>query len=252
MADKWLQDFETTRQLADDVQVGMVERQQTLREGGSVAKASAVLRRNMELLGKNLEKLQEQLQALSAKGAITEREATRRKDMISSLKTRKDYLVSTMRETATGPDRNFMIAHDTREAQQKSQGQWSTHAAYSGRGDMERGMNNEELILYQRQTIQDQDRSLDLLSRTIGNTKEIGLAIGDELDLHKNLLDDIDRGVDHNRDKMAKESSRMAKITRKSKSTGLFCCMVLLIVLFIVLAATDWGCKIVKPNNECN
>ena len=63
------------------------------------------------------------------------------------------------------------------------------------------------------------------------NMKKVGENIGEELDHHKVLLDDLDKNVDKNVTKMEKASGRMDKLMKKSSN----CCLFIIIFIEIVL-----------------
>eukprot|EP01116_Phalansterium_solitarium_P000933 TRINITY_DN10768_c0_g1_i2.p1 TRINITY_DN10768_c0_g1~~TRINITY_DN10768_c0_g1_i2.p1 ORF type:complete len:131 (+),score=3.52 TRINITY_DN10768_c0_g1_i2:423-815(+) len=61
--------------------------------------------------------------------------------------------------------------------------------------DQTRGLRTDQVLQVQRDIIQEQDRTLDLLGESIGRIKEIGHAIGRETDEQTVIIDDITAGV---------------------------------------------------------
>ena len=111
--------------------------------------------------------------------------------------------------------------------------------------------NNQDLLQMQSQIMRQQDDGLDVLAQTVARQKELGQAINRELDEQMPLLDRLDRHVDTTGAAVQKETRRVIRLTRKSAAGGGFCCLVFCIILFAALAATDWGCKIVKSKSRC-
>jgi len=79
--------------------------------------------------------------------------------------------------------------------------------------------NGQVLQLHQR-IMEDQDESLDRLSQSISRQRELSLQIGDELDSHAELLDDVDGLVDRTQHRLTGARKRMDTITRKAKDNG--------------------------------
>ena len=56
-------------------------------------------------------------------------------------------------------------------------------------------LNENELLQLQNRIIDDQDSRLDQLSETIQRQKNLGILIGNELDLHVDLLEETENAV---------------------------------------------------------
>lgn len=69
----------------------------------------------------------------------------------------------------------------------------------------------------------------------VSSTKHIGLAVGEELDLHARLLDDLDDDVDRTGSRL-KRAQRIAKfVYEKSSDCKLVMCGSLLVVVLVLL-----------------
>lgn len=81
----------------------------------------------------------------------------------------------------------------------------------------------------------DQDDELEEISRVVTSTKHIGLAVGEELDLHARLLDDLDDDVDRTGTRL-KRAQRLAKMVyEKSSDCKLIMCGSLLVVVLVLM-----------------
>ncbi|KAG9284289.1 hypothetical protein G9A89_002099 [Geosiphon pyriformis] len=60
-----------------------------------------------------------------------------------------------------------------------------------------RGLDNDGLVKLQQQAMSDQDLHVEQFSALLHRQKHIGLAIGQELDIQNNMLDDLDNDVEN-------------------------------------------------------
>ncbi|KAI8885178.1 Phox-like protein [Backusella circina FSU 941] len=75
-----------------------------------------------------------------------------------------------------------------------------------------RGLDNSQLVDYQRQVMQEQDMHLAQFSQLLARQKEIGYAISDELDAQVEVLNELDGQVERTATKLQCASKRLAKI----------------------------------------
>jgi len=68
--------------------------------------------------------------------------------------------------------------------------------------------------------MQDQDESLDRLSESIGRQRELSIQIGDELESHNGLLDDLDIMVDRSRSRLSGARKRLNRFSKKARDNG--------------------------------
>jgi len=71
---------------------------------------------------------------------------------------------------------------------------------------------NKNLLQVQKQLTEVQDHTLDDLLKVVERQKQIGIAIGAELDLHNSLLDEVDQKVDHVQKKLNKSTKQVQSI----------------------------------------
>ncbi|KAJ9082170.1 hypothetical protein DSO57_1006907 [Entomophthora muscae] len=96
---------------------------------------------------------------------------------------------------------------------------------------------NSQILEMQRQTFEDQDRNLDMLSQSLGRQREIGVIIGQELEHHVMLLDETSNAVDMTEARLNQAQSRLHRIDRKSKQCKLCGALVVLFIVLLVLLA---------------
>lgn len=81
-------------------------------------------------------------------------------------------------------------------------------------------LDNHQVLQLHRRVIEEQDQSLDRLSESIRNQRELSIQIGDELDSHVQLLDDVDDLVDRHQDRLNGAKKRLNYFAQTAKNNG--------------------------------
>jgi len=97
-------------------------------------------------------------------------------------------------------------------------------------------LDNGGILTLQQRKMQEQDVALDMLGNSIGRTKEIALAISDEVDEHAALLDDIDGRVDKTSARVRNTTRRVDRIMKKDSSTVMWLIIVFLMISLVLLS----------------
>ena len=92
------------------------------------------------------------------------------------------------------------------------------------------GLDDQGLLSLQQRTMDDQDRALEALGATIGRTKEVAIAIGDEADLQNDLIQDISGKVDRTDVRLRNTTRRVDRVQTKSSTKGMWLCICILIL----------------------
>lgn len=96
-----------------------------------------------------------------------------------------------------------------------------------------------DLLASQHTILQSQDDSLDKLSASIGRQRDLSLQMNDELELHSELLDDLDRGVEHTGLRLGRASGRLEKVRKSLKDHGKCVAFLLRVVLLLLLCRAE-------------
>ncbi|KAJ1557482.1 hypothetical protein HK096_007057 [Nowakowskiella sp. JEL0078] len=72
-----------------------------------------------------------------------------------------------------------------------------------------RTLDNEGLVAYQRNIMNEQDTSVEQLLNIVNRQKQIGIQIGNELDIHNQMLDDLDQNVTRVQSHMKSASKKL-------------------------------------------
>lgn len=96
-------------------------------------------------------------------------------------------------------------------------------------------MDNQQIHEYHSRVIRDQDEQLDRLGVSIGRQRELSMQIGDELDNHVMLLDEVEEGVDRHQDQFRRARGRLERIGRKARENWSMTLIVVLIIILVLL-----------------
>ncbi|SBT35954.1 SNARE protein, putative [Plasmodium ovale wallikeri] len=99
-------------------------------------------------------------------------------------------------------------------------------------------LNKEELLLKQHNLMKLQDEQLNFLEGTTHNLKNISYNINNELQVHNELLDDIDRDVDETNNLLNRNRNIFSRVTNNTSNYFLYMIIAVLtttLVLFIII-----------------
>lgn len=96
-------------------------------------------------------------------------------------------------------------------------------------------MSNQQIHEYHSQVIREQDDQLDRLGQSIGRQRELGMQIGDELDGHALLLDEMEEGVDRHQAQFRRARGRLDRFSKKAKENWSLTVIVVLIIILVLL-----------------
>jgi syntaxin 8 len=101
------------------------------------------------------------------------------------------------------------------------------------------GLDNQQIHAYHSQVIAEQDEQLDRLGESIRRQGELSIQIGDELDSHVQMLDEVDVMVDRHQTRLDKARKSLGTIARKANDnkqlTIIFVLIIILVLLIVIL-----------------
>jgi len=244
--DTWLREIDRLSSLASEINKDIKEYHTAIRNNAAHAKLAATVRRKLVQLTTDIASLDDDLRRNTT---ITEKETSRRRDLIMNLSNRKDQLAEILTQSpvqAMKPgQRESLLKPDDKKANRS----WGVQPVET---EITKGMDNTQLVGHQKEIIQEQDQNLDFLSQSIAKQKEIAIVINNELDVHNKLLDDLDVNVEKTGTTIKREIKHVEQVDQSSRVGCYWIVIVILIVIIIVLAATDWGCKIYNDRSRCS
>ncbi|XP_029917506.1 syntaxin-8 [Myripristis murdjan] len=231
--DPWLQNYDATCRLAQEIAENIHERNRQQRTGGNPAKINMTLRASLQKLKQNIAQLRESLLRSSSSRRIMQSEADRRQNLIDDLVTREKHLNATFRGDITEPDPSRSTLMDRGAG---ASGGGTTNPWLINESEETKGLSFGEIKQQQQRIIEAQDAGLDALAEVISRQKTMGQEIGNELDQHNEIIDDLAHLVDKTDDRIRNETRRVKLVETKSASCGMMVVIVLLLIAIVVVA----------------
>ncbi|PYH43968.1 syntaxin family protein [Aspergillus saccharolyticus JOP 1030-1] len=97
------------------------------------------------------------------------------------------------------------------------------------------GLSNEQIYDHHAQVLRDQDEQLDRLGESIGRQHQLSIQIGDELEGHVALLDDLDGHVDRHQGRLDKARKRLDRFRRSAGENWSMMTIIGLIITLVIL-----------------
>lgn len=98
-------------------------------------------------------------------------------------------------------------------------------------------MSNQQVHEYHSQILEEQDEHLDRLGDSIGRQRELSMQIGDELDSHVAMLDDVDGVVDRHQTRLDRARRTLGKVAKGAGENKQMSAIVILIIILVLLIA---------------
>nr|XP_023647742.1 syntaxin-8 [Paramormyrops kingsleyae] len=227
--DAWLQNYDATCRLAQEIAENIHERNRQQRTGGNPAKMNMTLRASLQKLKQQIIQLRETLLRAASSRRIMQSEADRRQNLVDDLVTREKQLSSIFRGDTAEPSRSSLMTGGG--AQGPPANPWLIDEP-----EETRGLDFGEIKQQQQRVIEAQDAGLDALAVVITRQKQMGQEIGNELDEQNEIIDDLSHLVDKTDGKIRNESRRVKLVETKASSCGMLVVIVLLLIAIVVVA----------------
>ncbi|KAK5604940.1 hypothetical protein CRENBAI_005651 [Crenichthys baileyi] len=231
--DPWLQNYDATCRLAQEIAENIHERNRQHRTGGNPAKINMTLRASLQKLKQNIAQLREGLLRSSSSRRIMQSEADRRQNLIDGLLTREKQLNATFKGDITEPEpsRSTLMGGGAVAGGGSTTNPWLIEES-----EETKGLPFGEIKQQQQRIIDAQDAGLDALAAVISRQKTMGQEIGNELDEQNEIIDDLAHLVDKTDNRIQNETRRVKLVETKSASCGMLVVIVLLLIAIVVIA----------------
>lgn len=108
------------------------------------------------------------------------------------------------------------------------------------RSDSFKNLSEDELHQRQKPMIQgnlslEQDKTIDELIGSASRLRVVGESMGQELDLHLYLINDLEKNVDATTIKLSNTEAKMVRLLERSSNSCLVCVIFILSVLLILV-----------------
>ncbi|CAL8328734.1 unnamed protein product [Lota lota] len=231
--DPWLQNYDATCRLAQDIAENIHERTRQQSTGGNPAKINMTLRASLQKLKQNISQLRESLLRASSSRRIMQSEADRRQNLVDDLVTREKHLNATFRgEVREEPSRTTLMSG----AGDGGSGRGVANPWLVNESEETMGLSFGEIKQQQYSIMEAQDAGLDALAAVISRQKMMGREIGNELEEQNDIIDDLSHLVDKTDDRIRNETRRVKLVETKSASCGMLVVIVLLLIAIVVVA----------------
>lgn len=107
-----------------------------------------------------------------------------------------------------------------------------------GYSDHAAGLSNQQIHAYHSHILQEQDDHLDRLGESIGRQRELSMRIGDELESHMAILEEVDETTDRHSsrlDRAKRALGRVAKGASDNKQMAIIFALIVILVLLIAI-----------------
>lgn len=98
-------------------------------------------------------------------------------------------------------------------------------------------MTNTQIHAYHQRILDQQDEQLDVLGASIARQRELSMRIGDELDEHVAMLDDVDAAVDRHQGRLDRARRQIGRIARSAGESKQMIAIIILIIVLVLLIA---------------
>ncbi|KAI3649863.1 hypothetical protein MP228_005495 [Amoeboaphelidium protococcarum] len=187
-----------------------------LQQSSMIIKQLNDCRKNLLSIGHRLKQIDYHLQDVTyiEQQKLSDKEVIRRLDVIQNLSRQKDSLleqVSHIKSLVSNSSRDQSA--ERRELLDVSSSYAPSSVRIFGKSAAEiEKMDNRDLQDHSVQVIVSQDQQLDVLLQSIRRQKHVGIAISDELDVQKAMIDDLDAGVDRTQARVSGISTQIKKL----------------------------------------
>lgn len=106
-----------------------------------------------------------------------------------------------------------------------------------GYSDNAAGMSNQQIYEYHNQIMQEQDEHLDRLGESIGRQRELSMQIGDELESHMAILDEVDHVTSRHQSRVDRAKKALGKVAKGASENKQMAIIFILIVILVLLIA---------------
>ncbi|GAW81260.1 hypothetical protein, conserved [Plasmodium gonderi] len=221
--DLWEKDYEKALQTGKEIKKILKKNEKEKKK----AKNRAILRGKITEFNQNIRFLQHQLNNDYIKNdKLYSKNESKYQNKVSTLEKMKkeimnlyeDYASTNEEEASFNINMNFLNDFD------------NENKSYLN------DLNKEELLLKQQNLMKLQDEQLNFLEGTTHNLKNISYNINNELQVHNELLDDIDREVDETNNLLNRNRNIFERVTSNTSNFFLYVIIsVLTVSLFLLI-----------------
>lgn len=148
---------------------------------------------------------------------ISTGELRRRHDLLTNLQQDSHHLTTLLNSTPSNPVVTAAFSANGSQSSSANPSPRTTRRFGTAKAQetaQTRPLDNSGLVQLQRTQMEDQDRNLEILSTVVRRQKQIGLAIGNELEAQNQLLDELDVSIDRTKRNMKSTTKKLDRVTK--------------------------------------
>lgn len=218
--DSWLTEYESCEKLSHNILVEIARREQNRPQGYTELTRKITV--FLDQFEKELQQLKQKLDAASRNRSITFEETERRQRLIEILQSK----LQQSRSKFTSSTRSDLLPSS------------SSGSFWQGDDVPIIDTNNgsvEQLKQRQIQIMEDQNRGLDALSKSIARQKELASMLGQEVDEHNVILDNLADSMDRVDDRVHTETANIGLVGQADSTWGYWLVILALFVAIVIV-----------------
>jgi len=215
--DWWLREVEVVRKQLESVFADINERNRLNLAGQDTGTQTASIKRLLAQHKAKLGQLDEELHNPMRSIRTSDAELRRYEDLLNQLVNRCEQLTTMAALVGAGES---AIAKKPRTF---------------GETEKTQGLSNTEVLGMHQQMFDDQDKRLGVLGKSVGRQYDIAVDIGEEVNQHNKMLDNMAAHTEKTTGRVQVETQRVLTVGEKVGACGMWMIVILLLLVMIVL-----------------
>ncbi|KXJ78640.1 syntaxin-8-like [Aedes albopictus] len=226
--DPWLSDLDACERLSNEIQSHLVARNRQGQLSPEYSSISGQVRVRLKQFGSELEQLNKKLRYIS--GALTSAEAERRQRLVEALQSKHVQLQKQFSTVEASAERASLFAPGSNRLFDDDDDDPALIRPESS-------YTVNDLRAQQTRILEDQNEGLEALSKVISRQKVLASQIGNEVDRHNEILDDIADTMETTDSRLNRETRQIGVVTEQDSSTRGYWVVIGVLALAIVLVS---------------
>ncbi|KAJ9070024.1 hypothetical protein DSO57_1012721 [Entomophthora muscae] len=195
----WLQELQSCQSVVREIRASLIQRENAFQKNNlnHAHQLTAQARKQTTALNSRLTRLERALNKLNQTTYLTSGELLRRRDLLAQVFNGQSLLTKLVNKTMPSESNNDSHLNTDRAellAAQKPKSRRVFGKAPSETAET-RALDNDGLLQLQKSKMEEQDQYLSQFSSILARQHQIGTHIGQELEVHNQLLKDLDTSV---------------------------------------------------------
>lgn len=227
--DSWLTEYEACNRLSHSILTQITQRDQRQKLSAEYDRLSYSIQVGLKQFETELTLLKDKLDSSDSNRSLTFEEIERRQRQVETLQSQLQQL-KRKNTNATRSDRAALLEASA------SQSTWQSYEG--GGGDAPIIDTNDVKMFKRRQTelLEDQDRGLEVLSKTLSRQRDLASQLGQEVEEQNSLLDNLANTMESVDAGVNVETGNIGRINRTDSTWGYWIVITLLFVTIVIIA----------------